>query len=164
MCRIQVCLCAVNQVHGDLLSSQEDLRDLSEQQEELRAEVEHELREEADLNLNTIRQLERRLDASQESIVDQQQTIEKYRELVRHLQVRAKIMCVSERHITLSCCLQADITELRQRPQDEGDNKVSLLGPDTAGARPDSMLTQLKTTTVKTYSRVSLVGWYSSNL
>ena len=70
--------------------SQEDLRDLSEQQEELRAEVEHELREEADLNLNTIRQLERKLEASQESIVDQQQTIEKYRELVRHLQVRVK--------------------------------------------------------------------------
>ena len=50
-------------------------------------EVEHELREEVDLNMNTIRQLERKLDASQETIVDQQQTIEKYRELVRHLQV-----------------------------------------------------------------------------
>ena len=49
--------------------------------------MEHELREEVDLNMNTIRQLERKLDASQETIVDQQQTIEKYRELVRHLQV-----------------------------------------------------------------------------
>lgn len=50
-------------------------------------EEEHELREELDLNMNTVRQLERRLEASQDSIVDQQLTIEKFRELVRHLQV-----------------------------------------------------------------------------
>ena len=66
---------------------QEDLRELSEQQEEIRIEVEHDLREELDLNMNNIRQMERRLEASQETIVDQQQTIEKFRELVRQLQV-----------------------------------------------------------------------------
>ena len=66
---------------------QEDLRELSEQQEEIRVEVEHDLREELDLNMNNIRQMERRLEASQETIVDQQQTIEKFRELVRQLQV-----------------------------------------------------------------------------
>lgn len=45
------------------------------------------MREELDLNMNNIRQMERRLEASQETIVDQQQTIEKFRELVRQLQV-----------------------------------------------------------------------------
>ena len=49
--------------------------------------MEHDLREELDLNMNNIRQMERRLEASQETIVDQQQTIEKFRELVRQLQV-----------------------------------------------------------------------------
>ena len=64
---------------------------MSEQQEELRVEVEHELREDLDLNMNSIRQMERRLDASQETIVDQQQTIEKFRELVRQLQVHLNV-------------------------------------------------------------------------
>ena len=50
-------------------------------------ETEHELREEVDMSQNQIRQLERRLDASQDTIIDQQQTIEKFREVVRHLQV-----------------------------------------------------------------------------
>ena len=50
-------------------------------------ETEHELREEVDMSQNQIRQLGRRLDASQDTIIDQQQTIEKFREVVRHLQV-----------------------------------------------------------------------------
>lgn len=50
-------------------------------------EEEHELREELDLNMNIVRQMERKLEASQETIVDQQQTIEKFRDLVKHLQV-----------------------------------------------------------------------------
>ena len=36
---------------------QEALRDLSEEQEELRAEVEHDLREEVDMTLNQVRQV-----------------------------------------------------------------------------------------------------------
>ena len=39
------------------------------------------------MNMNTVRQMERRVEASQETIIDQLQTIEKFRELVRHLQV-----------------------------------------------------------------------------
>ncbi len=49
------------------------------------------------MNMNTVRQMERRLEASQETIVDQLQTIEKFRELVRHLQVQCT--CIS---VTLS--------------------------------------------------------------
>lgn len=60
---------------------------MTEEQEELRLQEEHELREEVDMNMNTIRQMERRVEASQETIMDQLQTIEKFRELVRHLQV-----------------------------------------------------------------------------
>ena len=41
------------------LSHQEALRDLSEEQEELRMEVEHELREEVDMSLNSVRQVRR---------------------------------------------------------------------------------------------------------
>lgn len=70
-----------------LFALQEELRELSEQQEELTMETEHELREEVDMSQNQIRQLGRRLEASQDSIIDQQQTIEKFREVVRHLQV-----------------------------------------------------------------------------
>ena len=36
---------------------QEALRDLSEEQEELRTEVEHDLREEVDMSLNQVRQV-----------------------------------------------------------------------------------------------------------
>jgi dynactin 1 len=70
----------------DTVTDLEALRDLSEEQEELRAEVEHDLREEVDMTLNRVRQMEMKLDASQETIVDQQQTIEKFRELVRGIQ------------------------------------------------------------------------------
>lgn len=64
---------------------------MTEEQEELRLQEEHELREDVDMNLNTIRQMERRLEASQETIMDQLQTIEKFRELVRNLQVHIHV-------------------------------------------------------------------------
>ncbi len=41
----------------DTVTDLEALRDLSEEQEELRMEVEHELREELDLSLNSTRQV-----------------------------------------------------------------------------------------------------------
>lgn len=44
---------ALNETVADL----EALRDLSEEQEELRMEVEHDLREELDMNLNNVRQV-----------------------------------------------------------------------------------------------------------
>ena len=40
-----------------MVGCQEALRDLSEEQEELRAEVEHDLREEIDMTLNQVRQV-----------------------------------------------------------------------------------------------------------
>ncbi len=43
----------------DTVTDLEALRDLSEEQEELRMEVEHELREELDLSLNSTRQVHR---------------------------------------------------------------------------------------------------------
>ncbi len=43
----------------DTVADLEALRDLSEEQEELRMEVEHELREELDLSLNSTRQVHR---------------------------------------------------------------------------------------------------------
>ncbi|XP_064382819.1 dynactin subunit 1-like isoform X2 [Halichondria panicea] len=70
----------------DTVADLEALRDLSEEQEELQMEVEHELREELDLSLNSTRQVERKLNAAQEIIIDQQQTIKKFRELVHNLQ------------------------------------------------------------------------------
>ena len=42
---------------NETVSDLEALRDLSEEQEELRMEVEHELREELDMNLNSVRQV-----------------------------------------------------------------------------------------------------------
>ncbi len=42
---------------SDTVSDLEALRDLSEEQEELRMEVEHELREELDMSLNATRQV-----------------------------------------------------------------------------------------------------------
>ena len=44
---------------ADTVTDLEALRDLSEEQEELRMEVEHELREELDMSLNGTRQVRR---------------------------------------------------------------------------------------------------------
>lgn len=79
--------------------------------------------------------MERKLDATQEVIIDQEQTIEKFRELVRHL--------------------QADILELRERgesQQREGESRESIGG----SASPVMNLNvQLKSSTIKAHSRVS---------
>ena len=78
--------------------------------------------------------MERKLDATQEVIVDQEQTIEKFRELVRHL--------------------QADILELRERGESQqrgGESRESIGG----SASPVMNLNvQLKSSTIKAHSRV----------
>ena len=47
----------VNQL-TDTVNDLEALKELSDQQEELRTEVEHDLREELDMSLNTVRQVQ----------------------------------------------------------------------------------------------------------
>ncbi len=76
--------------------------------------------------------MERRFDAAQESIVDQQQTIEKFRELVRHL--------------------QAEIADLRQRGE-----SLRVESPEEGSAQPSQTvmsLSQLKTSAIKAHSWV----------
>ncbi len=79
-----------------------------------------------------IAQVERKLDAAQESIIDQQQTIEKFRELVRSL--------------------QSDISELRERGE-RGTGSSSGSGLEEA-QRVMNLNVQLKST-VKAHARVS---------
>ncbi|XP_003384705.1 PREDICTED: dynactin subunit 1-like [Amphimedon queenslandica] len=114
---------------NEAVSDLEALRELSEQQEEIKIEEEHELREELDMNMNNIRQLEQKLDASQETIVDQQKTIDKFRDLVRHL--------------------QTDLTELRKQPKEEQGEVEST--PSIVSS--ETMLSQIKTSAVQAYSR-----------
>ena len=81
-----------------------------------------------------ILQSERKLEATQETIIDQQQTIEKFRELVRHL--------------------QDDITELREK----GTKSTTSGGGGESVAQSQSMMNlnvQLKST-MKAHARVSL--------
>ena len=80
-------------------------------------------------------QAERKLEATQETIIDQQQTIEKFRELVRHL--------------------QDDITELREK----GEKSVGGGGGGEADSMAQSQTmmnlnVQLKST-MKAHARVS---------
>ena len=81
---------------------------------------------------NGVVQMEMKLDASQETIVDQQQTIEKFRELVRGM--------------------QGEMGELRAK----GERKTS---DDTAPQAQAmmSLQTQLKSSAMKQTSRVSWV-------
>ena len=92
--------------HKALFVIQEAIRDLTEEQEELRLQEEHELREDLDMNMNTVRQMERKLEASQETIIDQLQTIEKFRELVRHLQVQFDISLTIQGRLISSIALR----------------------------------------------------------
>ena len=78
--------------------------------------------------------MERKLDATQEVIVDQEQTIEKFRELVRHL--------------------QADILELRERGESQqrgGESRESIGGSVSPVM---NLNVQLKSSTIKAHSRV----------
>ena len=79
-------------------------------------------------------QAERKLEATQETIIDQQQTIEKFRDLVRHL--------------------QDDITELRERGEKSaGDGADSMAQSQTMM----NLNVQLKST-MKAHARVRELG------
>lgn len=98
--------------------------------------------------MNSIRQLEQKLEASQETIIDQLKTIEKFRDLVRHLQVRGTFVGV------VYCgrgLLQTDLTELRKQPKEEQEEEESVSSISSS----ETMLSQLKTSSaIQAYSRV----------
>lgn len=100
--------------------------------------------------MNSIRQMQLKLDASQETIVDQLQTIEKFRELVRHLQVGEGI---SDCFNLLYVPPQSDLAEVRKQPKEEEGVTESL--PSVVAHD----FSQMKTS-VQSYSRVSLVTIY----
>lgn len=106
----------------------EALKELGEEQEELRAEMEHELREELDLSYNKSRELEHRIEASQEVIVDLQQTVEKFRELVKNQ--------------------QSSIMELKQKEESQKGQ-----GLEEHSEALHSLSRQLQATTMKAHSR-----------
>lgn len=74
----------------------EALRDLNEELEENHLQTEHDLREELEMNNNKVREMERKLEAAQESIGDHQQTIVKFRDLVAKLQENNRAMQVQQ--------------------------------------------------------------------
>ena len=79
--------------------------------------------------------MERKLDAAQETIIDQQQTIDKFRELVRHL--------------------QSDITDLRQRGESLRAEAPEATAASMASQSHAMMsLSQFKTTAIRAHSRV----------
>lgn len=61
---------------------------MNDELQENARETELELREMLDLGAARVREAEKRVEASQETVADYQQTIKKYRELTAHLQVR----------------------------------------------------------------------------
>lgn len=74
----------------------EALRDLNEELEENHIQTERDLREELEMNNNNLREMERKLEAAQESIGDHQQTILKFRDLVAKLQENNRVMQVQQ--------------------------------------------------------------------
>lgn len=60
---------------------------MNDELQENARETELELREQLDLSAASIREVEKRVEAAQETVADYQQTIQKYRELTAHLQV-----------------------------------------------------------------------------
>lgn len=112
----------------ETVSDLEALRDIAEEQEELRVEVEHDMREELDMQLNKTRETERKVDAAQEIIVDLQQTIEKFRELVKNQ--------------------QATIEELQQKGATRQQHEL-----DTHSHAVLTLNRQLKSTSMKAHSR-----------
>lgn len=74
----------------------EALRDLNEELEENHVQTERDLREELELNNNNVREMESKLVAAQETIMDHQQTILKFRDLVAKLQENNRAMQVQK--------------------------------------------------------------------
>lgn len=72
---------------------QEAINEMNDELQENARETELELREMLDLGAARVREAEKRVEASQETVADYQQTIKKYRELTAHLQVRRDDGC-----------------------------------------------------------------------
>lgn len=73
---------------GTISAFQEAINEMNDELQENARETELELREMLDLGAARVREAEKRVEASQETVADYQQTIKKYRELTAHLQVR----------------------------------------------------------------------------
>uniref|UniRef100_A0A671SAK9 Dynactin subunit 1 n=1 Tax=Sinocyclocheilus anshuiensis TaxID=1608454 RepID=A0A671SAK9_9TELE len=96
-----------------------DLEAINEMNDELQEnarETELELREQLDLSAASIREAEKRVEATQETVADYQQTIQKYRELTAHLQeVNRELMSQQEAS-----------TEQQQQPAEIFDFKIKF--------------------------------------
>ncbi|XP_059422438.1 dynactin subunit 1-like isoform X2 [Carassius carassius] len=96
-----------------------DLEAINEMNDELQEnarETELELREQLDLSAASIREVEKRVEAAQETVADYQQTIQKYRELTAHLQeVNRELMSQQEAS-----------TEQQQQPAEIFDFKIKF--------------------------------------
>uniref|UniRef100_A0A673J5I7 Dynactin subunit 1 n=1 Tax=Sinocyclocheilus rhinocerous TaxID=307959 RepID=A0A673J5I7_9TELE len=97
-----------------------DLEAINEMNDELQEnarETELELREQLDLSAASIREVEKRVEAAQETVADYQQTIQKYRELTAHLQeVNRELMSQQEAS-----------TEQQQQPAEIFDFKIKFV-------------------------------------
>ncbi|XP_052429415.1 dynactin subunit 1-like isoform X4 [Carassius gibelio] len=96
-----------------------DLEAINEMNDELQEnarETELELREQLDLSAASVREVEKRVEAAQETVADYQQTIQKYRELTAHLQeVNRELMSQQEAS-----------TEQQQQPAEIFDFKIKF--------------------------------------
>uniref|UniRef100_A0A8C1RAB1 Dynactin subunit 1 n=1 Tax=Cyprinus carpio TaxID=7962 RepID=A0A8C1RAB1_CYPCA len=96
-----------------------DLEAINEMNDELQEnarETELELREQLDLSAAGVREVEKRVEAAQETVADYQQTIQKYRELTTHLQeVNRELMSQQEAS-----------TEQQQQPAEIFDFKIKF--------------------------------------
>uniref|UniRef100_A0AAY4B7T7 Dynactin subunit 1 n=1 Tax=Denticeps clupeoides TaxID=299321 RepID=A0AAY4B7T7_9TELE len=72
----------------ETVSDLEAINEMNDELQENARETELELRELLDLSATKVREAEKRIEASQETMADYQQTIQKYRELTIHLQVQ----------------------------------------------------------------------------
>lgn len=72
---------------------------MNDELQENARETELELREQLDLSAASIREVEKRVEAAQETVADYQQTIQKYRELTTHLQVPLCFTTYKPQHI-----------------------------------------------------------------
>uniref|UniRef100_A0A8C2EDU6 Dynactin subunit 1 n=1 Tax=Cyprinus carpio TaxID=7962 RepID=A0A8C2EDU6_CYPCA len=97
-----------------------DLEAINEMNDELQEnarETELELREQLDLSAAGVREVEKRVEAAQETVADYQQTIQKYRELTAHLQeVNRELMSQQEAS-----------TEQQQQPAEIFDFKIKFV-------------------------------------
>lgn len=87
---------------GTISAFQEAINEMNDELQENARETELELREMLDLGAARVREAEKRVEASQETVADYQQTIKKYRELTAHLQVRRGGVAAARLHASTS--------------------------------------------------------------